>query len=738
MKELEKKYRIQKKGIETVVEELKQRVSAKAAKVRRYEQRITTYRQNRLFAADQKRFYQELDGGVRTGNVIPEAEESKAFWNSIWGEEKAHNKEAEWLEELKQERRDINKQRNISITREMVNKQCSRVANWKAPGPDGVHGYWLKKINSLHERIAGFLNDIINDRSPLPEWMTTGKTFLCLKDPAKGNAVENFRPITCLPLMWKLMTGIISENLYSFLESEGSLPEEQKGCRKNSRGTKDQLLIDKAILKDCKRRHTNLAMAWIDYKKAYDMVPHSWIVECMDLFGVAGNIKCFIENSMSNWKTELTSSGRMLGEVKIRRGIFQGDSLSPLLFVLCMIPLTVILRKVGAGYEWKNKALQTNHLLFMDDLKLFGKNEDQINSLVNTVNLYSQDIGMEFGLKKCGVLLMKRGKIHHSDGIVLPDGQIMKEIEENGYKYLGILESDVMRESKMQEIFRNEYFRRLRLLLKSKLNGKNKIMAINTWAVPVLRYGAGIINWNVEDIRAMDRKTRKTMTMFGALHPKSDIHRIYLPRKMGGRGLISCEDCITSEENNLGWYIKSSNESLLERVRMSGIINTDDAVQKGEYKKAKREGKNKKWHDKVLHGQFIRDMEDGVDKEKTWEWLRKSDLKAETEALIFAAQEQSLRTNYVKFHIDKTTNTPMCRMCGKKGESISHIVSECSKLAQKEYKRRHDNIARIIHWKLCDKYGLKKAEKWYEHEPCKVMESRDIKILWDFNIHCDQ
>ena len=130
-------------------------------------------------------------------------------------------------------------------------------------------------------------------------------------------------------------------------------------------------------------------------------------------------------------------------------------------------------------------------------------------------------------------------------------------------------------------------------------------------------------------------------------------------------------------------------------------------------------------------------MEDGVYKEKTWEWLRKSDLKAETEALIFAAQEQSLRTNYVKFHIDKTTNTPMCRMCGKKGESISHIVSECSKLAQKEYKRRHDNIARIIHWKLCDKYGLKKAEKWYEHEPCKVMESRDIKILWDFNIQCD-
>ena len=69
------------------------------------------------------------------------------------------------------------------------------------------------------------------------------------------------------------MTGVIAEVMYKHLE--GILPEEQKGCRRRRRGTEDQLLIDKAILNDCKRRHTNLAMAWIDYRKAYDMVPHS-------------------------------------------------------------------------------------------------------------------------------------------------------------------------------------------------------------------------------------------------------------------------------------------------------------------------------------------------------------------------------------------------------------------------------------------------------------------------------
>ena len=74
------------------------------------------------------------------------------------------------------------------------------------------------------------------------------------------------------------------------------MPEEQKGCKRGSRGTKHQLLIDKTVLKDCKKRHTNLSMAWIDYKKAYDFVPHSWINECMEMFGIAENVRNLLEN----------------------------------------------------------------------------------------------------------------------------------------------------------------------------------------------------------------------------------------------------------------------------------------------------------------------------------------------------------------------------------------------------------------------------------------------------------
>ena len=132
-------------------------------------------------------------------------------------------------------------------------------------------------------------------------------------------------------------------------------------------GTKDQLSTDKTVLEDCKKRHTNLSMAWIDYRKAYDLVSHSWVNECMEMFGIAENLKTLMQNSMQQWRLSLTANGKDLGEVNVKRGIFQGDSLSPLLFALSMVPLFLILQKVNACYKWGKKEYKLNHLLFMDD-----------------------------------------------------------------------------------------------------------------------------------------------------------------------------------------------------------------------------------------------------------------------------------------------------------------------------------------------------------------------------------
>ena len=88
------------------------------------------------------------------------------------------------------------------------------------------------------------------------------------KDKSKGNVASNYGPIICLPLVWKLLTGVIADQIYAHLHQEKLLLEEQKGFRKGSRGTNDLLYIDRAVIKEVKSRNKNLAMTWIDYKKA--------------------------------------------------------------------------------------------------------------------------------------------------------------------------------------------------------------------------------------------------------------------------------------------------------------------------------------------------------------------------------------------------------------------------------------------------------------------------------------
>ena len=99
-------------------------------------------------------------------------------------------------------------------------------------------------------------------------------------------------------------------------------------------------------------------------------------------------------------------------------------------------------------------------------------------------------------------------------------------------------------------------------------------------------------------------------------------------------------------------------------------------------------------------------------------------MKRETESLIVATQNQSIRTNLVKAKIDKKSQgDSLCRVCRKVDERIDHIVSGCSKLALKEYKRRHDNLGKIVHWKLTRKGNFESGDKWYEHEPERVLEN---------------
>ena len=109
----------------------------------------------------------------------------------------------------------------------------------------------------------------------------------------------------------------------------------------------------------------------------------------------------------------------------------------------------------------------------------------------------------------------------------------------------------------MKNKIKQEYYTRVKKVLRSQLNSGHMTTAINAWAVAKIRYGAGILQWTKEEAREMDRKTRKILTMNKALHPRADIDRLYVPRKLGGRGLINIEECIEAETQGLADYIQT-------------------------------------------------------------------------------------------------------------------------------------------------------------------------------------
>ena len=178
----------------------------------------------------------------------------------------------------------------------------------------------------------------------------------------------------------------------------------------------------------------------------------------------------------------------------------------------------------------------------MDDLKLYGKNDSELEGLLRTVKTFSDDIGMTFGLDKCAKATFIRGKLKSTSSIVLDIDTKIKELDqEETYKYLGIEEGDGIQHGKLKEKIRKECYRRVRAVLKSELNAKNKLEGINTSAIPVASYSFNVVNCNLEEIKRIDRKIRKLMTLNRMHHPKADVSRMYIPRKEGGRGMINLE-----------------------------------------------------------------------------------------------------------------------------------------------------------------------------------------------------
>ena len=161
---------------------------------------------------------------------------------------------------------------------------------------------------------------------------------------------------------------------------------------------------------------------------------------------------------------------------------------------------------------------------------------------------------MEFELGKCGKIVLKRGKLVHSQHLILDfNREIQKLKQGKTFKYPGIEESEGIQHQQMKERWKKKCTRRLRMISKSELNTENKITAIRALAVPVSRYSFGIFSWRLEEIR----KTKKVLTVYEMHHPKGDIDRLYVKGKEERRGFLEIEVIYKAGIMNIAEYLNT-------------------------------------------------------------------------------------------------------------------------------------------------------------------------------------
>ena len=177
------------------MEELKQRITAKATKVKQYGNRIKQFQDNRNFQTNQGRFFKNLEGKTERTKP-PNAEDATAFWKGIWSTKVEHKWDAGWIGKVKQNM-PSEKQNTVNIPKDDVKRKLKSMPDWKGARLDKIQGFWLKSFTALHGVLAAALNECI-EAGDVPGWLVEGRTILVMKDSKNGTEVGNYRQLLAL------------------------------------------------------------------------------------------------------------------------------------------------------------------------------------------------------------------------------------------------------------------------------------------------------------------------------------------------------------------------------------------------------------------------------------------------------------------------------------------------------------------------------------------------------------
>ena len=541
-------------------------------------------------------------------------------------------------------------------------------------------------------------------------------------------------------------------------------------------GTVDQLLIDNCITGEVTSHKRNLAVAFYDYQKAYDMVRHDWMLRVYKWMGFPKVLCNVIEELMKRWKTrlELNTRKKTITSrwIEIKKGFLQGDSFSPVGFCLTEVPVMMLLEETD-GYRMGAPGERTiirTHSLFIDDLKVYQENHKKLEVANGIIVEASHDTGACYGVKKCAEVVYKRGKMIKGEGLAILE-ETMKSLDPNQnevYKFLGCEQGEEIDINQVIKRITNEVKIRMKQLVKLKLYDKNLIKAINSRVIPVVSYVMNVCKFTKTNLDSLDGIIKKILRENMMHGRQSSNERLYLKRENGGRGLKSLHDVYQDTKVRIACYMTSSdskwirvawkrelnkegpsikNEAeelmkdlgiMLQFSEQKILLNNEEIVGpwKNVWKKLKKvihrqreEKRINEYQKKTLQSEIYRGLDDC-----SHQWLS-TNIDPKKVSAIIGMQEQMVETRAWKKLRGLEVTTELCRLCSEHRETVHHLLSGCKVLAAGEYLKRHNNCLMVLAVEWCKMNGLiPKETNSYNVKWCRgtVLSDGERKMIWDF------
>ena len=727
----------------------------------------------------------------RLANI--DIETHRSYWDEIIGRWKPFEKTSALLEWENSLHHVVPQQldKTIAVEREAWERRVRKFRPWKAPGPDGIPNVMWKKLGGASNWVFEWLMEVKRRNRRVPDWLCQGRIVLL---PKKARATEpgEFRPIACLNTCYKMITGHLTTWITEHVDAERLMPSSQRALMKGTWGCTHAHLIDRTVIVDALTRKAGtgrgIACAWLDYAKAFDSVSHAFIKHMLGVLKVNSRIRRLLNSMMGKWTVKYeaqTETGlRRSKPLKVRNGVLQGDTLSPLIFCLSISGIADALNRQIPMYETATSAgntgntLKLNHILYVDDGKLLARNQSDLEKAIKLVDVESRAIGLRLNADKCAIAVFGDG----NRSAVQAQHAIPTVGIESAYKYLGIEQRIHSREDLAWDRVKRKALGRVEGLLESGISAGQVVQSINSIVNPVMRYlhlntivGRGKYVQMEAKAKKLDAAVRRLMRKHRMSSQALSAIRPYLNPKNGGLGIRAAID-VLHEATTYTWCyvqcaeslsvtralfrkqnlrgkrtINSDMEKVLRNVpdlsiRTAGTTNNsydptmwgleidgtfyDNPTKAARIIVAKLRQRNEqerlsKWMAKKLAGRVPRAEQ--LLKPMSFLWLSRGKMNLQCWRDALLVQEGQTRTNVLT-----KTGGGWCRQCRKSKETIPHVVAGCERFRTTIMLDRHNWIARVLHQAICRKFGLETTH--YSQQIAPVMENEKAKLLWDVNV----